>query len=210
MTNMKKTIRLHHLLLKLALASILISGWNSHAQAQTLLSEKSQTILISQTSAEDFAKQGFSLASQERYQEAIASYDKAIQLKPDFTDAIKARQLAQESLRSATPIQTAKQAQQPEQSQFSNQAQGRAAVFSTQGQSLYTQKRYKEAVASFDKAIQLDPDFYGVVAWGMRGVALAELTRYQEVVISMDKFTASFDKLTKRYPQASALLLPEQ
>jgi hypothetical protein len=58
---MKETIRLHHLLLKLVVVSILLSCLDSHAHAQTSIPEKSGVILLSQTSAEDFLNQGISL-----------------------------------------------------------------------------------------------------------------------------------------------------
>ncbi|WP_019500562.1 tetratricopeptide repeat protein [Pseudanabaena sp. PCC 6802] len=43
----------------------------------------------------------------------------------------------------------------------------------------------KEALASYDKAIQLKPDF--AEAWSNRGVALRELKRYEEALASFDK-----------------------
>ncbi|NJL43415.1 MAG: tetratricopeptide repeat protein [Pseudanabaena sp. SU_2_4] len=96
---MKKTIRLHHLLLKLVIASILLSSLDYPVQAQTFTPERSGVILLSQTSAEDFLDRGISLFEQKRYQEAIASLDKAVQIKPDFAEAWNNRGIALNELK---------------------------------------------------------------------------------------------------------------
>ncbi len=48
--------------------------------------------------------------------------------------------------------------------------------------------RPAEALASFDKAIAINPD--DAYAWNFRGVALHELGRYTEAVASYDKAIA--------------------
>jgi tetratricopeptide (TPR) repeat protein len=48
--------------------------------------------------------------------------------------------------------------------------------------------RYAEAVASYDKAITINPKFAG--AWMFRGVALGNLGKYAEAVDSVDKAIA--------------------
>jgi tetratricopeptide (TPR) repeat protein len=45
--------------------------------------------------------------------------------------------------------------------------------------------RYEEALASFDKAIELDPN--DAWAWSLRGMALVSLGRYEEALASFDK-----------------------
>ena len=45
--------------------------------------------------------------------------------------------------------------------------------------------RYKEAIVSYDQALQIKPDYY--LAWENRGFALQELGRYEEAIASYDQ-----------------------
>lgn len=45
--------------------------------------------------------------------------------------------------------------------------------------------RYEEALAAYDKALEIKPDFH--LAWYNRGNALGSLERYEEALISYDK-----------------------
>lgn len=53
------------------------------------------------------------------------------------------------------------------------------------GYAFYFEYRYEDALASYDKAITIQPDAY--VAWFGRGKALKELQRNEEAIISYDK-----------------------
>ncbi|BDA65900.1 hypothetical protein CAL7716_000660 [Calothrix sp. PCC 7716] len=44
--------------------------------------------------------------------------------------------------------------------------------------------RFEEAIASYDKAVEIKPDFYE--AWNNRGNALRNLERFEEAIISYD------------------------
>ncbi|WP_017326535.1 tetratricopeptide repeat protein [Synechococcus sp. PCC 7336] len=46
-------------------------------------------------------------------------------------------------------------------------------------------EEYEEAIASLDKAIEFNPNFYQ--AWNNRGLALYKLGRYEQAIISLDK-----------------------
>ena len=46
-------------------------------------------------------------------------------------------------------------------------------------------ERHEEAIASYDKAIELKPDFHS--AWYNRGIALHKLERYEQALASYDK-----------------------
>ncbi|PSB16868.1 hypothetical protein C7B61_11415 [filamentous cyanobacterium CCP1] len=54
-----------------------------------------------------------------------------------------------------------------------------------QGDVLAKQSRYDEALACFDRAIELQPDYHE--AWVFRGVVLIHLERYQEALESCDR-----------------------
>ncbi|WP_071191549.1 tetratricopeptide repeat protein [Trichormus sp. NMC-1] len=53
------------------------------------------------------------------------------------------------------------------------------------GRDSLASKRYEEALATFDKAIDLQPDSY--IAWDSRGIALYYLKRYKDSFVSHDK-----------------------
>lgn len=60
-----------------------------------------------------------------------------------------------------------------------------AKDYARQGTALYYEHRYDDAVASYDKAIEIKPDYCEV--WNNRGIALNELQRYTEAIVSYDK-----------------------
>ena len=54
-----------------------------------------------------------------------------------------------------------------------------------QGQLLAWQRRYEEAIASYDRAVAIKPDKHE--AWNNRGIALRKLGRYEEAIGSYDR-----------------------
>ncbi len=60
-----------------------------------------------------------------------------------------------------------------------------AELLYKRGQILRDPQDYKEAIASFDKALKIQPDDHH--AWSSRGNALIELERYEEAIASHDK-----------------------
>jgi tetratricopeptide (TPR) repeat protein len=56
-----------------------------------------------------------------------------------------------------------------------------------QGKALYIEGRYDEAIASHDKAIQIEPDNHR--AWFSKGAALTKLQHYEEAIASYDRAT---------------------
>lgn len=53
------------------------------------------------------------------------------------------------------------------------------------GNKLLKSQQYEQAIASYDKAIRVKPDFYD--AWFHRGVALSRLRRYEQAIASYDR-----------------------
>ncbi|NJO43998.1 MAG: tetratricopeptide repeat protein [Cyanobacteria bacterium CRU_2_1] len=54
-----------------------------------------------------------------------------------------------------------------------------------QGKALYFEGRYEEAITTYDRAIQMQPNH--AIAWFSRGVALAKLHQFEEAVQSYDQ-----------------------
>ncbi len=62
-----------------------------------------------------------------------------------------------------------------------------AEDFFSEGNQFYEQGHYEKAIESYDKAIEIKPDYFQ--AWGNRGIALGKLEKYEEAILSFDKVT---------------------
>jgi len=119
-----------------------------------------------------------------RYEEAIASYDKAIEFKPDYHQAWNNRGVALWNLeRFEEAIASYDKAIEfkPDDHQ----------AWNNRGNALAGLGRFEEAIAAYDKAIEFKLDFYG--AWSNRGIALDKLERFEEAIASYDKALAIKD-----------------
>ena len=113
-----------------------------------------------------------------RYEEAIASYDKAVEFKPDDHQAWNNRGVAlfnlgryEEAIASFDKVVEFK----PDLHE----------AWNNRGNALDDLGRYEEAIASYDKAVEFNPDKHE--AWYNRGVALFNLGRYEEAIAFFDK-----------------------
>jgi tetratricopeptide (TPR) repeat protein len=67
-----------------------------------------------------------------------------------------------------------------------NQTQDRqCSLLYEQGSIFYANKQYEEAIASYNKAIEIKPSY--LEAWSNRGFALRQLGKYEEAIASYDK-----------------------
>lgn len=137
------------------------------------------------TAAEDLADQYFSAGNKfsesGQFADAVASYDKAVFIRPNHADAWLNRGIALDNL-----------------NQFSDAVASydkaitirpnNADTWNKRGVSLRRLGRYADAVISYDKAIALQPDFAN--AWLNRGVAQDYLGLYADAVASYDKAIA--------------------
>jgi tetratricopeptide (TPR) repeat protein len=124
-------------------------------------------------------KQGIQLAGQQRLDEAVASLDGAIALKPDFVEALIVRGIVLFDLgrhEDAVASYDRVLALGPD-----------AQAFGCRGMALYSLGRFDEAVASFDRALELQPD---AEAFDTRGAALYKLGRFDEALASYDSALA--------------------
>ena len=132
-----------------------------------------------------------------RPEEALASYDRAIALKPDYAEAA---------------LQSWQCAAGPEASRGSagelrqgDRAQARLAeAYSNRGIALRDLKRPEEALASYDKAIALKPDY--AEADNNRGTALLDLRRPRKRWRAMPGDPLKPDYAAAHYNRGNALM----
>jgi tetratricopeptide (TPR) repeat protein len=129
-------------------------------------------------SASIYNSRGNVLVALQRFDEAVASYDKAIALTPDYAEAFCNRGGALQELKrfdEALASYNKAIALRPDS----------AEAFCNRGLALQELKRFDEALASYDKAIALTPDY--AEAFYSRGAVLQQLKRLDEALASYDK-----------------------
>jgi tetratricopeptide (TPR) repeat protein len=144
-------------------------------EIQTLLDEDNQT---PDYKTRLFFEQGNLLAASREFEAAIASYDKAVEFKPDYHEAWYNRGYALSALeRKEEAIASYNKAVEikPDYHKAWN---NRSNALSALG-------RKEEAIASYEKAIEFKPDLYE--AWNNRGLALSDLGHYEEAIDSYEK-----------------------
>jgi tetratricopeptide (TPR) repeat protein len=100
---------------------------------------------------EAFCIQGVILHGLGRYEEALASYDKALQIKPDDYEIRGSRSLALSSLgRYEEALASDDKVLEIQPDDY--------RVWNNRGVNLHHLGRHKEALASYDKALQIKPD----------------------------------------------------
>jgi tetratricopeptide (TPR) repeat protein len=125
-----------------------------------------------------WSAEGDCLASIEAKQEALASFDQAIKVKPDFHEAWNSRGISLDDLgRYEEAIASYDKAIEFKPDKHE--------AWYNRGISLSNLGRNEEAIASYDKAIEVKPDKHG--AWNSRGISLGNLGRNEEAIASFDK-----------------------
>jgi len=131
--------------------------------------------------ADNLVAQAKSMAFEGKYEQAIAIYDRAIQIQPDCYEAWynRGNLLARlQDYESALTDYDKAIAIEPEKYQ----------VWYSRGSVLGKLQRDGEAIACYDRAISLEPGKYEL--WYDRGKALERLQRYAEALVSYGKATA--------------------
>ena len=142
---------------------------------QTLIDEDEQT---EEQKAELFFEQALLYRYAEQYAKAIASYDKALEIKPDYHDAWYNRGIALGNLgRWEEAIASYDKALEIKPDDHE--------AWYNRGIALRNLGRLEEAIASYDKALEIKPDKHE--AWNNRGIALRNLGRLEEEIASYDK-----------------------
>ncbi|MEM6839908.1 MAG: tetratricopeptide repeat protein [Cyanobacteria bacterium P01_C01_bin.120] len=133
------------------------------------------------STAENLTHRGQLLARQQRREEAIASYDRAVAIKPDYYQTWNNRGIALRNLgryEAAIASYDRAVAIKPDYYQ----------AWNNRGIALRNLDRDEEAIASYDRAVAIKPD--KDEAWNNRGIALSELGRYEEAIASYDRAVA--------------------
>ena len=116
-----------------------------------------------------------------KYEEAIASFDKALKIKPDFHQAWKSRGIV---LRKLGKFEEAI-ASYDKALEFKPDYH---EAWNNRGVALDELGRFDEAIASYDKALEIKPDLHE--AWCNRGIALDNLGKLEEAIASYNKALA--------------------
>jgi len=153
-----------------------------HAEATLLqysdaMPDDSQPLLM----ANDYAKQGDNFFMEGRYQEAIASYEKALKIHPEMADTWNNRGV----------VLTRLQKYEDAIASYDRALQIRPEypdAWNNRGVCLLELQQYQEAIVSYEQAIKVKPDYAD--AWNNRGVSLAKLQNYQEAVKSYNQALA--------------------
>ena len=125
---------------------------------------------------------GLVLQSLKRLDEAVASYDRALALKPDFAEALNNRGTTLQALArfdEALDSYDRALALTPDY----------AAALNNRGNTLRQLARFDEALESYDRALALKPDY--AAALNNRGLALQQRGRFAEALESCDQALAA-------------------
>jgi tetratricopeptide (TPR) repeat protein len=132
-------------------------------------------------SAHFHANLGLALAGLERFEEALASFARALAVRADYAEALCHRG---DTLRRLGRLDEAL-------ASYDQAIAARpdfAAAFSDRGNVLKAMRRWPEALASYDRALALRPDFVGALS--NRAVTLAALDRLDAALASCDQALA--------------------
>ena len=159
------------------LLGVLCFQQNRSAEAADLLAE----VFRSKPDAVVSCNYGLVLQDLGRHQQALAAYDQALRLKPDYVDALNNRASALIETKRFDEAVTA----------YDRLLALRPALFEAsfnRGIALRELRRYGDALASYDRALALNPNHF--MALHHRGICLDELRRHEEALASFDKALA--------------------
>jgi tetratricopeptide (TPR) repeat protein len=123
-------------------------------------------------------EKGLIHAMGKEYEQAIASYDRALEIKPDKHYAWTNRGFELHNLgRYEEAIASYDQALEIKPDDHK--------AWYNRGNALVNLGRYEEAIASYDRALEIKPDDHD--AWNYRGFALADLGRFEQAIASSDR-----------------------
>jgi tetratricopeptide (TPR) repeat protein len=148
-----------------------------------LLRAKEQAEQITTSTHPEFSSSLFSNLSDElyqlgRYEDVIASYDKALEFKPDFHVFWNNRGTALGNLGRFEEAIASYDKALEFKPDFHVSWNNRGLTLDDLGQ-------FEEAIASYDKALEFKPDYHE--AWSMRGLASSRIGRYEEALANQDQ-----------------------
>ncbi|MFB2982117.1 tetratricopeptide repeat protein [Microseira sp. BLCC-F43] len=117
--------------------------------------------------ADNLYNQANELVSKQQYEAALQIYDQAIQINPEFYQALNRYLESLESCHQAIKIN-----------------KNDVFAWNCQGIMLNNLGEYDRAIAAYDRAIKIDPKFED--AWNNKGQTLMQLHRYKEAIVAFD------------------------
>ncbi|WP_138500418.1 tetratricopeptide repeat protein [Nostoc sp. PA-18-2419] len=171
------------------------NGANSSTENTTQFVQKSNVTQLlveakATQNAEVFLTQGNNLLDNQRYQDAIKAYDKAIAMKAEIVEAWINRGIALTSLhryKDAVASYDRAIAIKPDKDE----------AWYNRGIALTSLQRYQDAVASYNQALSIKPNKYEALT--NRGIALTKLKRYQDAIASYNQAIAIKQDLHQAY-----------
>jgi tetratricopeptide (TPR) repeat protein len=149
----------------------------SKPQAQIETRNK-ETPSVPQKTKEQWLNEGTALYNLKRYDEAIAAYEQAIRLGPNYASAYYGKGLALYNLKHYDEAIAAYE-------QAIRLDPNYAFAYHCKSVALDNLKRYDEALAASEQAIRLDPDL--AFAYNSKGNALYNLKRYDEALAAYEQ-----------------------
>jgi tetratricopeptide (TPR) repeat protein len=128
--------------------------------------------------AEIWYSRGYALDQLGRYEEAIASYDRNLELSSDNYAVLYRRGIALLNLNRYEAAIT-------NYNRMIELNPENYTAWNSLGFALLNLDRYEAAITSYDHSLQLNPD--NDTAWNGRGIALRKLGRYEEAIASYDR-----------------------
>jgi tetratricopeptide (TPR) repeat protein len=128
-----------------------------------------------------YSNRGIAFKELNQIAAAVESYDRAIEMDPDYAEAYSNRGNALQRL-------SEMQAVEPENARIAQVRSRLALAYSSRGKTLSGLNLLEEALASYDKAIGIKPLYSQ--AWSNRGVVLMDLRRHLESLESFDRAIA--------------------
>lgn len=128
--------------------------------------------------AEEYYNQGIDAAGLRNYTDAIALYDNAVRINPEYSKAWYNRGIALFNLGRYEEAAAS----------YGNATRfnpGYSNAWVNQGVALGILDRYDDAIASYDRALTINPDDSD--AWYNRGNAFMYLDRYDDAIASYDR-----------------------
>lgn len=123
--------------------------------------------------AANFLNQGNQLRDSGEHEKALAAYDKALKVKPDYLEASWSQCYAFNQLQRYLEALAACEDVLIKPDYYN--------AWWSKGYALDELQRYQEALSAYDQALKIKPDFSE--AWSNRGATLNHLQRYQEALI---------------------------
>jgi tetratricopeptide (TPR) repeat protein len=131
-------------------------------------------------SAEYYFKQGNTFYFEGQYEEAIASYDKALELNSGNSDAWNNRGVALANLKRYEEAITS-------YDKALKLNSGNSDAWNNRGVTLANLKRYEEAITSYDKALEFNSDFF--YTWFNRACCHGLQGKVEETINALKKAT---------------------